>query len=288
MNRFFYFLFALILFSAASLLYASNTYLGVYLENLTEQEKRDLDIGSGVRVSMVIKNSPAEENGIQPNDIILRINDSVIHSQEQVSRIIRSYEPGEVITLDIFSDKNRKRLKVALGDLNQLSDSSLIIQETKAKYIGVKLQNLTDQLKEFFQAKQGVLIAEVEPESPAERADLRAGDIVTTVDESSVDSVKDFLEIIQQKQIGEEVLIEYLRQGNHYRVSVEVLETDELYSIDLNNEVIFLREKDLDMSEVGRWFQSVFSDSTRRDLEKKIYDLQEELIRLRRKLLNQE
>jgi serine protease Do len=266
----------------------NNAYLGVYLEDLTEQQKRELNIENGVLINMVIAGSPADLNGLLPNDIITRINDMPITMQDQVRTIIRYAKPGDKLMVYILSQENQKEIEITLGDLKNADTSRIRFLDTKTKHIGVKFQTLSDQLKEYFQTKNGILIAEVFPDSPAEQAGLQAGDIIVRVDEKPVDNVGDIKDIIKYKKTGEYILVDFLRHNDNLQTKVAIIEADEFFSLDMNNEIIVLGRNEFDINEINRWFESVFSDSTRKELEKRIEVLQREINQIRRRILNQQ
>lgn len=57
--------------------------------------------GSGAKVMQVESGSPAEKVGIQPDDVIARVNDKAIDSRETLVATIRSYMPGQEVTLAV-------------------------------------------------------------------------------------------------------------------------------------------------------------------------------------------
>ncbi len=262
----------------------NNAYLGVYLEDLTEFEKREKNIREGVRVVMVIIDSPADRQSILPNDVILRINDMPISEQDQVRTIIRHSHPGDILELEVLSRGQRRSLTVNLDDLSDIDTTRIRLFETKTKHIGIKLQNITEQLREFFQAEHGILIAEIVSGSPAETAGLKAGDVITHAVKKPVFNVNDLKDLIQTKELGEAVTIDYLRQGRSFQTKVEVAEADELFSYDSNDEIIFLGSGEAKTSQLSNWFNSVLSDTTKKELERQIRMLEEELEKLHKQL----
>ncbi|MEM0118562.1 MAG: trypsin-like peptidase domain-containing protein [Conexivisphaerales archaeon] len=72
--------------------------------------------------------------------------------------------------------------------------------------------------------ESGVGIADVARDGPARRAGLRAGDVITMLDEKKVDSVKDLRRLIRAKKPGEKMTIEILRDGRTYRTEVVLSE----------------------------------------------------------------
>jgi serine protease Do len=78
--------------------------------------------------------------------------------------------------------------------------------------LGVQYQELTPQLAAYFKVDDGVLISAVEEDSPAARAGLAAGDVVTRVNGEAIASGRDLVEALRTAE-GESVTIDYVRGG---------------------------------------------------------------------------
>jgi serine protease Do len=76
--------------------------------------------------------------------------------------------------------------------------------------LGIGIQPLTPQLGEYFGAKEGVLVTTVEPDSPAAKAGLKAGDVITAVGDTAVSTPSELTRAIRQAE-GEQVSITYYR-----------------------------------------------------------------------------
>ena len=89
-------------------------------------------------------------------------------------------------------------------------------------WVGVAVQELTPELAESFKLgnAQGVLISEVVRSSPADRAGVRAGDILTTVDNNPLADSNAMLETISSLPPGKVVVLKLLR--NQHEVVVQV------------------------------------------------------------------
>jgi serine protease Do len=61
--------------------------------------------------------------------------------------------------------------------------------------------------------KEGCKIAEIFPGLPAEKAGLKVGDIITKCEGEKVGTLADLVKIIGKKRVGEEITVEYLRDG---------------------------------------------------------------------------
>src|SRR5205814_97864 len=68
--------------------------------------------------------------------------------------------------------------------------------------LGVTLEELTPQLAKYFGAKDGVLIASVREDSPASRAGLKAGDVITKVNNEPVGSRDDLMRLVRDVKDG--------------------------------------------------------------------------------------
>jgi serine protease Do len=77
--------------------------------------------------------------------------------------------------------------------------------------LGVGIEELTPQLAEYFGAKDGVLVTSVEPETPAAKAGLKAGDVITSVNGKAVGNGGELIEAVQSAEDGAEVTVGYVR-----------------------------------------------------------------------------
>ncbi len=96
--------------------------------------------------------------------------------------------------------------------------------EVKRGYIGLAVQSLTAGLAEAFDVenRQGVLVTEVDPDSPAERAGIRSGDVITRIQDREVRKEGDFHSQSAIIFVGDEVDFELLRDGRRRNVSLDV------------------------------------------------------------------
>ncbi len=103
--------------------------------------------------------------------------------------------------------------------------------EVRRGQIGVGIQDITRDLREHFELKngeQGVLITHIVEGSPAEKAGLKAGDIITDVDNKPTKSSGHLRSAIGVKNIGDKVKVTVLRDGKSLDLSVKVGEAEGL------------------------------------------------------------
>jgi predicted metalloprotease with PDZ domain len=211
-----------------------SSYLGVDIADITSDRLGALKLKEeqGVEVTMVDQDAPAGKAGIKEHDVILTMNGTAIESKTQLQRMIHETPPGRVVTLGLSRDGQALTIKVQLadrrnefalkgmkdGDWNKnfhveippISLPDIDIPNIGVIYVhssmrsGLMVENLTPQLGEFFGAKNGngVLVRSVERGSRAEKAGLRAGDVITRVGDQPVHDTSDFTQALRSQSAG--------------------------------------------------------------------------------------
>ncbi|KAA3640353.1 MAG: DegQ family serine endoprotease [Proteobacteria bacterium] len=100
--------------------------------------------------------------------------------------------------------------------------------EVRRGSLGVSVQNITEQLARAFDVKQkhGVIITAVDPDSPAERAGLRSGDIIVELNGDKINNQQQFKNFEGLLPLNSAVLIDYLRDNQSLKTATEITESD--------------------------------------------------------------
>jgi len=77
--------------------------------------------------------------------------------------------------------------------------------------LGIGIQDLSDQLAEYFGTKDGVLVSSVNAESPAAKAGLRAGDVITSINDTAVTSTESLIAAVRKAEDGASIKVGYVR-----------------------------------------------------------------------------
>jgi hypothetical protein len=129
---------------------------------------------------------------------------------------------------------------VDMDDIEVQGDDPLVVRVGRGGFLGVRLIGITDELRGHYGAPKdaGVLVGGVEADSPAARAGIEVGDVITSVDGREVSSTGDLSRAVRRKKAGETVEIEFVRGRGTRKVTVTL---DERRG----------RERTIDLGEMG-------------------------------------
>ncbi len=94
-------------------------------------------------------------------------------------------------------------------------------------WLGVVIQEITPEIAEVLGVKRGILIAQVVPGSPADKAGLKIGDIIVELNGKPIESVRDLQFSIMKTKPGTEVTLKIIREGKEMFINVVVGELPE-------------------------------------------------------------
>jgi len=210
----------------------TSAYLGVDIADITSDRLGALKLKEeqGVEVTMVDQDAPAGKGGIKEHDVLLTMNGTAIESKTQLQRMIHETPPGRIVAFGLSRDGQAMTIKLQLADRkNEFSHMTLKGQDKDKEFhfempnmpdfdvpnigvvvvhssvrSGLMVENLTPQLGEFFGAKNGsgVLVRSVEKGSRADKAGLRAGDVITRVGDQFIHDTSDFTHALHSHNAG--------------------------------------------------------------------------------------
>src|SRR5271169_3536844 len=225
----------------------TSSYLGVDITDITTDRLGALKLKEekGVEVTMVDQDAPAGKAGIKEHDVILTMNGTSIESGAQLRRMIHEMPPGRVVTFGLSRDGAPLTVKVQLADKHSefamhgshTGDIHVNIPEihipdiempnfewvvtTRSERSGLMVENITQQLGEFFGVKNGsgVLVRSVEKGSRAEKAGLRAGDVIVKVNDQAVHDTGDFSHAVKSRN-GASVSVGVIRDKKEQNLNL--------------------------------------------------------------------
>ena len=187
------------------------SWLGVQVSTLgsTLAEGLGIDAEQGAFVAGVYDESPADESGLRPGDVIVRIGEVEIDSSNTLVRTVANLEPGERTPMEVLRGGERITVMVRTGRRTAESGTEASV------WPGISVAPLTDEVRERLDLRRstnGVVIAGVDANSPAAGSGLRAGDTITAVNGTPIRSLGDFYEALAHVD-GDEVQFRVIRDG---------------------------------------------------------------------------
>ena len=168
-------------------------WLGVVIQHVTPElaEAFDLSEDQGALVSRVMEGSPAERAKLQVGDVIVEFDGETIEEWNELPRVVAGTSVDKSVDLVVVRGGKRKTVSLNVGKMDEPGVATKASPEESPLEFGLRTQELTPELAEQLGVSDatGVLVAGVEPGSPAEEAGLRRGDVILEVDRKSVESV---------------------------------------------------------------------------------------------------
>ena len=201
---------------------APSTYVGVYLAEIDGDRAKALKLRDehGVEVTKVEEDSPAAKAGLKVGDAILDYNGQRVEGIEQFRRFVRETPAGRDVKVGLIREGKAQTVTVRVGSRKMASVEPMVsmmaprveIPEIRmprggmvfwsSAALGVEAEGLEGQLAEFFGVKEGVLVRRVMKASAAEKAGLRAGDVITKVDDTRVSTPSELTRAVRSLRTG--------------------------------------------------------------------------------------
>lgn len=164
-----------------------------------------------------------EENGVVLDDIIQ--TDAAINAGNSGGPLLN--EAGQVIGINVAIASNAENIGFAISTDTAIPVVQSLINEGKVlrPWLGVSVTTVTPTIQQHYHLSvdAGALIISVSSGSPADEAGLRAGDVITRMDEEDISTAADLTSAIGSHQVGDRIEIVYYR-GNVQEVANAVLE----------------------------------------------------------------
>ncbi|MGH7730013.1 MAG: PDZ domain-containing protein [Candidatus Eiseniibacteriota bacterium] len=292
-------------------------WLGVSTQEITTDLREGLDYrGSGVLVSNVVADSPADRAGLETGDVLVSLNSRTIDTPSGLVEVVRAARIGQSVTLVIIRDGQRRTLTARLAARPEAEDEYRDVPTPRAPRaprapksptaprartfqwdgdsfelpdfggmtllgrgrLGVHIQSLKPDLADALgvPGRRGVLVTDVVEDSPAATAGIKGGDVIVEVGGRAVDDVADLRRELRSHE--GRVSVTLVRRGARRTVEPDIGDRQQV----IRRRIVgdghreLIRDPDLR--------RKIEGDSSREDLEQEMRQLREELRELRRKM----
>lgn len=211
-------------------------FLGAYLADVNEPRARELRLPEtrGALVGKVLEDSPAAKAGLRENDVILAFDNQPIQAANSIYVLLNETLPESRVMLKIVREGIERDVTLIVGERQGGSDPTAanveVYHRAKNWRLGVKLTTLTPQLAEFLGVTNngGALITEVEPRTLADRAGLKAGDCLLSLNGDPVPSSADLNRVFNElfTKSNNKVTVKIVRDRKEQEVVVKSEESE--------------------------------------------------------------
>ena len=149
---------------------------------------------------------------------------------------------------------------IGLGFAIPANSAKKIVQQlkdfgkTKRGWLGVQIQDLTPEFSESlgYDSTEGAFVASVNPESPAAKSNIQAGDIIVEFDGKKISSFKDLPKVVAETPIGNEVVVSIWRNGGLIDINVKIDELNEGGIVTANSDGLYIKELDITLVQLDQ------------------------------------
>ncbi len=223
---------------ALTVLAGRGAEIGVSIRDVEKAEADRQHVTGGAVVEEVRPDTPADKAGLKKSDIIVEFDGERVRSARQFSRLVQETVPGHQVKTTVVRDGQKKDLQLTpsegrgemsvfmngdsgvtrnwLGDVGDWSAFQNFGDRMRgfnynfdipgalsARRLGVTVDELTNQLADYFGAKDGVLVTAVTDGTAASRAGLKAGDVITSINGARVHSRDDLVRALRDGDSNE-------------------------------------------------------------------------------------
>jgi serine protease Do len=225
---------------------AGTSYLGIGALDVTPERAKVLNLKEdrGVEVTTVQEDSPAAKAGVKQGDVIVEYNGEKVEGVDQLLRLVSESPVGRQVKVAVWRNGGTENLTLTVGARRGMVietpngpvtvppipsvpplppiDIPRFEMSYQSPLIGIEGESLAPdgQLADFFGVKDGVLVKSVIRNSAAEKAGLKAGDVIVKVDDSKVTSPREITSVLRSKGSKNTFTLTVVRNKKEMAVTV--------------------------------------------------------------------
>ena len=206
-------------------------WLGVSIQDVDRNlaDSFGLDRPRGALIAQVGKDSPAEQAGLEPGDVILAFAGEALETSADLPHVVGLIAPGTKVVAVIFREGREQDLTVEVGGLGADEVASVnagVAADGSISILGMRLVEADPAELSSIGLSGGVAVREVDRGSPADEAGIMAGDVLTRLGNQPVGRIEDLDGLTEQLLPGSSVPARLIRGRSPLFIGIRIPEAD--------------------------------------------------------------
>jgi serine protease Do len=233
------------------LLNGGGSWLGAGIGEVTSEKVKAFKLPAerGVVLGKIVPDSPAAKAGLKENDVVTEINGQRVEGTEEFRRMIREIPSGRTAQFVVWRDGRSQSISVTLGKSETRHGGMFVAPAAPGSFsiqipempemggmfeggpwapsktrLGIDAENLDGEFGDYFGAPdgEGILVRGIFPHTPAAKAGLKVGDVITSVDGERIRTVGELRAKIAEKSQAKTLKLGLVRNKAALSLSVEI------------------------------------------------------------------
>jgi serine protease Do len=174
--------------------------IGVTIQRVTQglSDSFGLPQPEGALVSSVEKGGPAEKAGVEPGDVILKLNGQPLNNSEELPVLVAGMTPGSSVNLEIWRNHGAKNLTVTLGALEDKRTAANGAPREQGGKLGLAVRPLSPEEQRQSNTKGGLVVERAT--GPAAEAGIQPGDVVLAANGATVNNAEELKSAVEKSK----------------------------------------------------------------------------------------
>ena len=229
---------------------SNSGYLGIGAQDIESERAKALKLPEvrGAEIKNVIEESPAAKAGFKEGDVVLEFNGQKVEGIDQLTRMVGETPAGRQVKVQVWRNGATLTLTPTLetgrhmvmgGGTWSMPEMRMpeitippippmelpqIHMSYQSPMLGITGESLgqEEQFAEFLGVKDGVLVKSVVKDSPAEKAGIKAGDVIVKVDDSKVSSTREITSVLRSVKSKKTITVTVVRNKKEMPITVTI------------------------------------------------------------------
>jgi serine protease Do len=225
---------------------SGGSFLGIGVTEVDAERAKALNLKEerGVEITRVEEDSPAARAGLKTGDVVLEYGGQRVEGTEQFVRLVHETPAGREVKISISRNGSMQTVMAKTGSRKAAAQRGWMVRPGdgfsfelpdvrmpdvpqplmgwRNATLGIEGESVDSQLAQYFGVKQGVLVRSVLKGTAAEKAGLKAGDVITKVDSTQITSPRDISSALRPVASKNSAAVALTRERREMTINVAI------------------------------------------------------------------